>query len=159
MKNSRYKEQSVPLGLSTQGRIPTPIHRVESLTLVDGTWCDPLDSRLGTLELSLYACMFSRVRLFVTLWTVAHKAPLSVGFSRQEHSSWLSCTPLGDLPDLGIKSRCPTFQIQVSYIAGSCSVMSNSLQPHGPYSPWNSPVQNTGVGSLSLLQGSSQPRD
>ena len=35
----------------------------------------------------------------------------------------------------------------------SCSVMSNSLQPHGLYSPWNSPDQNTGVGSLSLLQG------
>ena len=34
----------------------------------------------------------------------------------------------------------------------SCSVMSNSLQPHGLYSPWNSLVQNTGVGSLSLLQ-------
>ena len=32
-------------------------------------------------------------------------------------------------------------------------VMSNSLQPHGLYSPWNSPGQNTGVGSLSLLQG------
>ena len=33
------------------------------------------------------------------------------------------------------------------------SVMSYSLRPHGPYSPWNSPGQNTGVGSLSLLQG------
>ena len=31
--------------------------------------------------------------------------------------------------------------------------MSNSLQPHGLYSPWNSPGQNTGVGNLSLLQG------
>ena len=31
--------------------------------------------------------------------------------------------------------------------------MSDSLQPHGPYSPWTSPGQNTGVGSLSLLQG------
>ena len=30
--------------------------------------------------------------------------------------------------------------------------MSNSLRPHGLYSPWNSPGQNTGVGSLSLLQ-------
>ena len=29
----------------------------------------------------------------------------------------------------------------------------DSLQPHGLYSPWNSPGQNTGVGSLSLLQG------
>ena len=35
----------------------------------------------------------------------------------------------------------------------SCSVVSNSLQPHGLHSPWNSPAQNTGVGSLSLLQG------
>ena len=43
--------------------------------------------------------------------------------------------------------------------------MSDSLGPHGLYSPWNSPGQNTGVGSHSLLQGifptqgSSQPRD
>ena len=35
----------------------------------------------------------------------------------------------------------------------SCSVMSDSLRAHGLYSPWNSPGQNTGVGSLSLLQG------
>ena len=35
----------------------------------------------------------------------------------------------------------------------SRSVLSDSLQPHGLYSPWNSPGQNTRVGSLSLLQG------
>ena len=35
----------------------------------------------------------------------------------------------------------------------SCSVVSDSLQPCGLYSPWNSAGQNTGVGSLSLLQG------
>ena len=35
----------------------------------------------------------------------------------------------------------------------SGSVVSNSLQPHGLYSPWNSPGQNTGVGNLSFLQG------
>jgi len=33
----------------------------------------------------------------------------------------------------------------------SCSVMSDSLQPHGLYSPWNSPGQNNGMGSHSLL--------
>ena len=32
-------------------------------------------------------------------------------------------------------------------------VMSDSLRPHGPFSPWNSSGQNTGVGNLSLLQG------
>ena len=35
----------------------------------------------------------------------------------------------------------------------SRSIVSDSLQPHGLYSPWNAPGQNTGVGSLSLLQG------
>ena len=35
----------------------------------------------------------------------------------------------------------------------SRSVMFHSLRPHGLYSPWNSPGQNTGVGSLPLLQG------
>ena len=35
----------------------------------------------------------------------------------------------------------------------SCSVVSESLRPHGLYSPLTSPGQNTGVGSLSLLQG------
>ena len=40
----------------------------------------------------------------------------------------------------------------------SRSVVSDSLWPHGLYSPWNSPGQNTRVGRLSLLRGSSQPR-
>ena len=35
----------------------------------------------------------------------------------------------------------------------SCSVVSDSLWPLGPYSPWNSPDQNSGMGSLSFLQG------
>ena len=35
----------------------------------------------------------------------------------------------------------------------SGSVVSNSLRPHGLYSPWNSPGQNTGVRSLSLTPG------
>ena len=39
----------------------------------------------------------------------------------------------------------------------SRSVVSNSLQPHGLYSPWNSPGQSTGVGSLSLFQGIFNP--
>ena len=34
-----------------------------------------------------------------------------------------------------------------------CSVLSDSLQPHELYNPWNSPGQNTGVGSLSLVRG------
>ena len=39
----------------------------------------------------------------------------------------------------------------------SRSVVSDSFQPHELYSPWNSPGQNSGVGSLSFSRGSSQP--
>ena len=38
-----------------------------------------------------------------TLWTVAHQAPLSMEFSRQEYWSRLPCPPPGHLPDPGIK--------------------------------------------------------
>ena len=41
----------------------------------------------------------------------------------------------------------------------SHSVVSDSLQPHGLYSTWNSPGQNTGVGSPSFSSGSSRPRN
>ena len=46
----------------------------------------------------------------VTPWTVAHQAPLSVGFPRQEYWSGLPCRSPGDLPDPGIKPRSPTLQ-------------------------------------------------
>ena len=39
------------------------------------------------------------------------------------------------------------------HVCENCSVMSDSVRPHGLYSPWNSPGRNTGVSSLSLLQG------
>ena len=38
-------------------------------------------------------------------------------------------------------------------VSESPSILSNSLRPHGLYSPWNSPGQNTEVGNFSLLQG------
>ena len=44
---------------------------------------------------------FSHVQLFVTLWTVTHQAPLSMGFSRQEYWRVLPCPPPGDLPNPG----------------------------------------------------------
>ena len=46
---------------------------------------------------------FSQAILFVTLWTVAHQAPLSMAFSRQEYWSGLPCPFPGDIPDPGIE--------------------------------------------------------
>ena len=47
--------------------------------------------------------VFSFVWYFVTPWTVAHQAPLFMGFFRQEYWSGLPCPPPGDLPDPGIE--------------------------------------------------------
>ena len=45
----------------------------------------------------------SHVQLFATLWTVAHQAPLSMGFSRQAYWGGLPFPSPGYLPNLGIK--------------------------------------------------------
>ena len=44
-------------------------------------------------------------------WTVAHQAPLSMGFSRQEYWSGLPCPSPGDLPDPGMEPRSPALQV------------------------------------------------
>ena len=49
----------------------------------------------------------SRVQLFATLWTVAHQAPLFVGFSRQEYWCEVPCPRPGDLPHPGIELTSP----------------------------------------------------
>ena len=64
----------------------------------------------------------SRVRLFATPWTVAHQAPPSMGFSRQEHWSGLPFPSSGDLPNPGIKPWSATLQ-------------ANSLQSELPGKP------------------------
>ena len=54
--------------------------------------------------------LLSRVRLFVTPWTIAYQAPPSMGFSRQECWSGLSFPSPGDLPDPGIEPGSPALQ-------------------------------------------------
>ena len=46
---------------------------------------------------------FSHIRLFATLQTVTHQAPLPMGFFRQEYWNGLLCCPPGDLPDPGME--------------------------------------------------------
>ena len=55
------------------------------------------------IKLKLKVKSLSRVRFFATLWTVAHQAPPSMGFSRQEHWRGLPFPSPGDLPHPGIK--------------------------------------------------------
>ena len=62
-----------------------------------------------------YSCRFSRVWLYVTPGTVAHQAPLSLRFSRQEYWNRLPCPPPGDLPNPGIK---PTSLMSLALAGG-----------------------------------------
>ena len=55
--------------------------------------------------------LLSRVRLFATLWTLAHQPPPSMRFSMQEYWSGLPFPSPGDLPDPGIKYRSPALQV------------------------------------------------
>ena len=104
--------------------------------------------------------MLSHVQLFWTSWSVANQAPLSMGifqgiilewiamlFSRESSQprdwTWVFC----------IAGRFFTIWATWERVSESRSVVSDSLRPHGLYSPWDSPGQNTGVGSLSLFQG------
>ena len=70
-------------------------------------------------RLLLLTCMlscFSHVQVFVTLWTVAHQVPLSMGFSRQEYWSELPFPPLRDLPNPGIEPVSPESPLHCRWI-------------------------------------------
>ena len=61
---------------------------------------------------SLCQCVIlCHVRLFVTPWTVAYQAPLSMRFPRQEYWSELSFFSPGDLPDAGVEPGSPALQV------------------------------------------------
>ena len=62
-------------------------------------------------QLYMYICIVSPVPFFVTPWTVAHQAPRSMGFFKQEYWSGLSFPPPRDLSNLGIKPPPATWQV------------------------------------------------
>ena len=52
-------------------------------------------------------CVFSRIQVFETPWTVANQAPLSMEFPRQEYWSGIPFPSPWDLPDPGIELASP----------------------------------------------------
>ena len=60
---------------------------------------------------SIYVLCAHAQSLFMTLWTVANQAPLSIGFSKQEYWSELPCPPPGDLPNPGTEPMSPALQV------------------------------------------------
>ena len=71
------------------------------------------------------------VQLFASPWTGVLQAPLSMEFSRQEHCSGLPFPSPGDRPDTGIGPASRVSCIGRRALYHRCSVMSNSLWPHG----------------------------
>ena len=83
----------------------------------------------------------SFVRLLVIPWTTACQAPLSMGILQTRILEWAAMPSLGDLPNPGIEPRSPTLQ-------ADCLLSELSRKP-----------KNTGVDSLSLLQGISSTQE
>ena len=70
-------------------------------------------------------CVLSHVQLFATSWTVAHQAPLSMEFSRQENWSGVPFPSPGELPSPGIEPLSLALQVD-SLLDGSTSL--NKIQ-------------------------------
>ena len=79
----------------------------------------------------MHACVlscFSCVRIFVTLWTIARQVPLSMGLSRQECWSGLSCPLPGNLLDPGVK---PMSSVSLALASGFFFTMEVEKQMFG----------------------------
>ena len=74
----------------------------------------------------LHVCMLSRVRLFVTPWTIAYQTPLSMDFSRQDYWSGLPFPSPGDLHNPGIELESLAFPA----LAGKFFTMVPLGKPH-----------------------------
>ena len=79
---------------------------------------------------------FSCTWLFTTLWTVAHQAPLSMGFSRQEYWSRLPCPPPGDLLTQGLSTH-----VMSPALAGRFFTTSTTWEAHFSLNRGRSPSQ------------------
>ena len=99
-------------------------------------WCNLSWYFKGIWFFNTQVCVLSHSVVFnsATLSTVAHQAPLSMEFSRQEYWSGLPCLPPGDLPNPGIELRSPALR------------MLDHLSHQG------SPVQVTGYQTVLLGQ-------
>ena len=71
---------------------------------------NPWVAKVSEITCNIGTCVlssFSHIRLFATLWTLAHQAPPSMEFSRQQYWSGLPFPSPGDLPNPGIEPRSP----------------------------------------------------
>ena len=99
------------------------------------TWIHLLVTDCAVQKTLCCAQSLSRIRLFAIPWTVARQAPLSMEIQQARILEWVAMPSSRGFPDPGMEPRSPTLQ-------------ADCLLSEPPGKP-----KNTGVGSLSLLQG------
>ena len=88
-----------------------------------------------------YVCVLTHIQIFASPWAVAHQAPLSMGFSRQEYWSGLSCSPPGDLPNPGIEPASP-----------KSPALAGKILYH--WATWEAPKQNKQIKNVTWFKNS-----
>ena len=95
---------------------PSPMHESEKSVIPScPTHSDPMDCSLpgssthGIFQARVleWGAIASHVQFFATPWTVACRAPLSMGILQARILDWLPCPPPGDLPNAGVESMSP----------------------------------------------------
>ena len=100
--------KAAPRGKAGHTHRPTSVQSVERPAHIHtqaGPYRGSSDSYTHGSEVKVIHSVMSL--LFATPWTVAHQAPLFLGFSRQEYWSGLPIPSTGDLPDPGIEPESP----------------------------------------------------
>ena len=83
-----------------------------------------------------------------TLWTVAHQAPLSMGFSRQGHWSGWPCPSPGDLSDPGMEPSSPAWQANKFLTAESPGKPTTIIQTVKAHHEKDLDASSLGVGNI-----------
>ena len=95
---------------------------------------------------------YSVVSDSATPWTVAHQAPLSIGFSRQEYWSWLPCPPPGALPDQGLNRGLLWCRQILYHLSYQGSLWNNNVAGSKPIYGVNPKCENMPLCSKSFIE-------
>ena len=99
---------------------PSKTNTQKDVLFIIGDWNAKVGSQEIPGERKWKVKSLSCVQFFVTPWTVAHQAPPSMEFSRQEYWHGLPFPSLGDIPDLGIESGSPALEAAKTRLGADC---------------------------------------
>ena len=101
----RAQRRLYPMQLMVVSPLCTPVLCALEVTFRNSVTVEGVCIQIFSVTLFVLLSCFSHVQLYVTPWTVAHQAPLSMGFPRQEYWIGMLCPPPAGLPDTGVKPK------------------------------------------------------